>query len=128
VVHALWTGFMHYRRINPEALSADTFGQAVRWLLAGQKPVCGKEHDHEHSPVHAAWGGMRARREAVMIDAVIAGAGRRAGDRPGPGAVPGRQRHPGVLAVWPGAGLGGLAEGVHGADVRQLNRALVAVG
>jgi hypothetical protein len=38
VVHALWTGFMHYRLINPEALSADTFGQAVRWLLADQKP------------------------------------------------------------------------------------------
>jgi len=38
VVHALWTGFMHHRLISPGALSAGTFGQAVGWLLAGQKP------------------------------------------------------------------------------------------
>jgi AcrR family transcriptional regulator len=37
VVHAMWTGFMHYRLISPEVLSADTFGHAVGWLLAGQE-------------------------------------------------------------------------------------------
>jgi len=35
VVHALWTGFMMYRLINPDAVAADAFGRAVGWLLAG---------------------------------------------------------------------------------------------
>jgi AcrR family transcriptional regulator len=37
VIHALWTGFMHYRLTNPEAVSADAFGRAVGRLLAGQQ-------------------------------------------------------------------------------------------
>jgi AcrR family transcriptional regulator len=37
VIHALWTGFMHYRLTNPEAVSADAFGRAVGQLLAGQQ-------------------------------------------------------------------------------------------
>ncbi len=36
VVHALWEGFMMYRLVNPDALSADAFGRAVQQLLAGQ--------------------------------------------------------------------------------------------
>ena len=38
VIHALWTGFMHYRLTSPDAVSADAFGRAVGWLLAGQQP------------------------------------------------------------------------------------------
>jgi AcrR family transcriptional regulator len=37
VVHALWSGFMHYRLTSPDAMNADTFGRAVGWLLAGQQ-------------------------------------------------------------------------------------------
>jgi AcrR family transcriptional regulator len=37
VIHALWTGFMHYRLTSPGAVSADAFGRAVGWLLAGQQ-------------------------------------------------------------------------------------------
>jgi AcrR family transcriptional regulator len=37
VIHALWTGFMHYRLTSPQAVSADAFGRAVGWLLAGQQ-------------------------------------------------------------------------------------------
>jgi len=37
VVHALWSGFMHYRLISPDVVSADTFGRAVGWLLAGHQ-------------------------------------------------------------------------------------------
>lgn len=36
VIHALWSGFMHYRLISPEAASADTFARAVGWLLDSQ--------------------------------------------------------------------------------------------
>ena len=36
VVHALWEGFMMYRLVNPDAVSADAFGRAVQQLLAGQ--------------------------------------------------------------------------------------------
>ncbi len=36
VVHALWEGFMLYRLVNPDAVSADAFGRAVQRLLAGQ--------------------------------------------------------------------------------------------
>lgn len=35
LVHALWTGVLMYRLINPDALPAAGFGRAVRWLLAG---------------------------------------------------------------------------------------------
>lgn len=35
LVHALWTGFLMYRLINPDALPAAGFGRAVRWMLAG---------------------------------------------------------------------------------------------
>jgi AcrR family transcriptional regulator len=35
-VHALWTGFMMCRLVDPQALPADTLTHAVRWLLAGQ--------------------------------------------------------------------------------------------
>ena len=38
VIHALWSGFMHYRLTSPDAVSADAFGRAVGWLLAGQQP------------------------------------------------------------------------------------------
>ena len=44
VIHALWTGFMHYRLTSPEAVSADAFGRAVGWLLAGQ------QHDTKKGP------------------------------------------------------------------------------
>jgi AcrR family transcriptional regulator len=37
VIHALWTGFMHYRLTSPKAVSADTFGRAVGWLLTGHQ-------------------------------------------------------------------------------------------
>jgi AcrR family transcriptional regulator len=37
VIHALWAGFMHYRLTSPGAVSADVFGRAVGWLLAGQQ-------------------------------------------------------------------------------------------
>lgn len=37
VVHALWSGFMHYRLISQDAVSPDTFTRAVGWLLAGQQ-------------------------------------------------------------------------------------------
>jgi AcrR family transcriptional regulator len=37
VIHALWSGFMHYRLTSPQAVSADAFGRAVGWLLAGQR-------------------------------------------------------------------------------------------
>jgi len=33
VIHALWSGFMQYRLISPEAASADAFARAVGWLL-----------------------------------------------------------------------------------------------
>jgi AcrR family transcriptional regulator len=36
VVHALWTGFMMYRLITPDALGADAFEHAVGWLVKGQ--------------------------------------------------------------------------------------------
>src|SRR6266542_3730865 len=44
LIHALWTGFMHYRLTSPEAVSADAFGRAVGWLLAGQ------QHDTKKGP------------------------------------------------------------------------------
>jgi AcrR family transcriptional regulator len=44
VIHALWSGFMHYRLTSPQAVSADAFGRAVGWLLAGQ------QHDTEKGP------------------------------------------------------------------------------
>jgi AcrR family transcriptional regulator len=44
VIHALWSGFMHYRLTSPEAVSADAFGRAVGWLLAGQ------QHDTKKGP------------------------------------------------------------------------------
>jgi AcrR family transcriptional regulator len=34
--HALWTGFMMCRLVDPQAVPADTLTHAVRWLLAGQ--------------------------------------------------------------------------------------------
>ena len=37
VIHALWTGFMHYRLISPEAVSADAFARAVGALLDGKE-------------------------------------------------------------------------------------------
>lgn len=37
VVHTLWSGFMHYRLLSPEAVSPEAFGRAVGWLLAGQQ-------------------------------------------------------------------------------------------
>lgn len=33
--HALWTGFMMCRLVDPQALPADTLTHAVQWLLAG---------------------------------------------------------------------------------------------
>jgi AcrR family transcriptional regulator len=44
VIHALWSGFMHYRLTSPSAVSADAFGRAVGWLLAGQ------QHETEKGP------------------------------------------------------------------------------
>jgi AcrR family transcriptional regulator len=44
VVHALWTGFMMYRLINPDALAADAFSRAVGWLLAGQSATAKPEN------------------------------------------------------------------------------------
>src|SRR6266487_6867134 len=44
VIHALWTGFMHYRLTSPGAVSAAAFGRAVGWLLAGQ------QHDTKKGP------------------------------------------------------------------------------
>jgi AcrR family transcriptional regulator len=38
VIHALWTGFMMYRLINPRALEASAFARAAGWLIAGQAP------------------------------------------------------------------------------------------
>jgi AcrR family transcriptional regulator len=35
VVHALWTGFMLYRLVDPRAVDAGAFGRAVHWLIAG---------------------------------------------------------------------------------------------
>ncbi len=43
VIHALWGGFMHYRLTNPGAVSAEAFGRALGWLLAGQ-------HDTKKGP------------------------------------------------------------------------------
>jgi AcrR family transcriptional regulator len=34
-VHALWGGFMLYRLVNPDAVTAEAFGRAVEWLVAG---------------------------------------------------------------------------------------------
>jgi hypothetical protein len=36
LIHALWEGFMMYRLINSDAVSADAFARAVQSLLAGQ--------------------------------------------------------------------------------------------
>src|SRR6266536_4090056 len=44
VVHALWTGFMMYRLINPDAVAADAFSHAVGWLLAGQSATAKPEN------------------------------------------------------------------------------------
>lgn len=37
LLHALWSGFMHYRLVSPDAVSADAFGRAVGWLLDGER-------------------------------------------------------------------------------------------